>query len=328
MPKAKARRLSTRAAIIVLLLLLIMMGHVWTPVGPAPVHAVHVLLRKLFILPIVLAAVWFGLRGAIIALVGCSLFYLPYVWLDWKGNVPENMNQYGEIVTFWITGVLAGAFVGREKAALRDVARTHEGALLALVNALDAREHDTQAHSLRVRSLSLRLGRALGLDSRRLRILSQGALLHDVGKIGIPDHILLKEGPLSSSEWDIMRKHPEFGQEILEAVPFLRQAAEIVATHHEKYDGTGYPRGLAGDQIPLGARIFAVVDVFDALTHERPYHEAVGFCEAKDTIRDSAGTHFDPQIAEAFLALDDSEIERVISENYLVSAQESLNVKR
>lgn len=317
-----------RIGVLVLALAVIALGHLWTPVDPAPVHAIHVVLRKLFILPIVLAAVWFGLRGAVVTLIGCSLFYLPYIWLDWKGNLSENLNQYGEIVTFWITGILAGAFAGREKAALRDAARTHEGALLALVNALDAREHDTQAHSLRVRSLALRLGRALRLGPKRLRVLGQGALLHDVGKIGVPDRILLKEGPLSPEEWEDMRKHPEFGQKILETVPFLRQAAEIVGTHHEKYDGTGYPRGLAGDRIPLGARVFAVVDVFDALTNKRPYHDAVGISEAKKTIREGSGTHFDPEVAEAFLALADVEIDRVTSEAYWVTARDSVGPNR
>lgn len=313
-----------RIGVLVLALAVFALGHLWTPVGPAPVHAIHVVLRKLFILPIVLAAVWFGLRGAIITLIGCSLFYLPYVWLDWKGNVPENLNQYGEIVTFWITGVLAGALVGREKAVLRDLARTHEGALLALVSALDAREHGTQTHSQRVRSLALCTGRILGLSPKQLHVLGHGALLHDIGKIGVPDSILLKEGPLSPSEWQVMRKHPEYGQKILETVPFLQEAAEIVGTHHEKYDGTGYPSGQAGDRIPLGARVFSVVDVFDALTSERPYHKAVDFSEAKSKVREGSGTHFDPKVVAAFLSLDDSEIKRATREAHWVSSRNSV----
>jgi len=128
-------------------------------------------------------------------------------------------------------------------------------------------------------------------------------LLHDIGKIGIPDAILLKPGPLTPAEWKIMRTHPEIGRQLVEQVPFLRGAVPIVYHHHERWDGTGYPLGLKGEDIPLGARIFALADAFDAMTFDRPYSQAIPLAAARQEIQRSAGTHFDPLVVETFLRL-------------------------
>jgi HD-GYP domain-containing protein (c-di-GMP phosphodiesterase class II) len=128
-------------------------------------------------------------------------------------------------------------------------------------------------------------------------------LLHDIGKIGISDSILLKPGSLTPEEWVVMRSHPEIGRQILEGIPFLRDAIPVVRHHHERWDGTGYPLGLAGTAIPLGARIFAVADAFDAMTFDRPYSKAISLEAARDRIRDSAGTHFDPDVVATFLGI-------------------------
>jgi response regulator RpfG family c-di-GMP phosphodiesterase len=133
--------------------------------------------------------------------------------------------------------------------------------------------------------------------------LGRGVLLHDIGKIGISDSILLKPGPLTPEEWAIMRSHPEFGRQILERVPFLRDAIPVVYHHHERWDGTGYPLGLAGPAIPLGARIFALADAFDAMTFDRPYSKAIPMEAARERIREAAGTHFDPDVVATFLAM-------------------------
>jgi putative nucleotidyltransferase with HDIG domain len=292
-------------------LLAVALAHWWTPTSPHTMHAVHVVLRKLFVLPVVLAAAWFSLRGTVAVAALITLFYLPHVVLQWTGNLQENINQYGELATVWITALIAGSLMGREKAALQEVARTHEGSLVALVSALDAREHDTELHSLRVRDYAVRIGRALGMGGKELGILRQGALLHDIGKIGIPDDILLKEGPLTDSEWLLMQEHPEIGRRILESVLFLAEAAKIVYAHQEKYDGSGYPRGLAGDEIPLAARVFAIADTFDALTNDRPYREAVDIDQAKKEIQAASGTHFDPRVVAAFLSVPNEEWERI-----------------
>jgi response regulator RpfG family c-di-GMP phosphodiesterase len=186
--------------------------------------------------------------------------------------------------------------------ALHDVEESYKITLEALVTALDAREHETQAHSQRVREYTLTLAQDLGLKHDDLIQAGRGALLHDVGKIGVPDSILLKPGKLNAEEWVEMRKHPQIGYTILQNIEFLAPAAEIVLCHQERWDGKGYPNQLAGSDIPLGARIFAVVDTLDAMTSDRPYRKAMSFDEAWNEIRTCAGTQFDPRVAEAFLS--------------------------
>lgn len=187
--------------------------------------------------------------------------------------------------------------------ALSDVKESYKITLEALVMALDAREHETSAHSQRVREYTLTLARNFGLRHEELVQLGRGALLHDVGKIGVRDSILLKPGKLTDAEWVEMKKHPQIGYEILQNIEFLSQAAEIVLCHQERWDGNGYPNGLTGTNIPLGARIFAVVDTMDAMTSNRPYRKALSFDVALQEIRSGAGTQFDPRVTEAFLAI-------------------------
>jgi HD-GYP domain-containing protein (c-di-GMP phosphodiesterase class II) len=172
----------------------------------------------------------------------------------------------------------------------------------ALAAALDAREHETGLHSKRVACHTVVLARRFSGERERLRQVYWGALLHDIGKIGIPDAILLKQGSLAADEWRVMRAHPEIGHRILSSVPFLAEAAELVLAHEERYDGGGYPRGLARDAIPLWARLFAVIDTLDAVTSERPYRRARSFAEAKEEIVRAAGSQFDPLAVEAFVA--------------------------
>lgn len=173
-----------------------------------------------------------------------------------------------------------------------------------LVSALDLREHETGLHSKRVACHTLVLARYVGVNSEELRQIYWGALLHDIGKIGIPDAILLKPGPLSESEWQEMRTHPEKGYAIVSQVPPMAGAAQIVLCHEERYDGTGYPAGLAGGAIPLGARLFAVIDTLDAITSDRPYRKGADFDMAKAEILRGSGTQFDPLAVEAFNAKD------------------------
>jgi putative nucleotidyltransferase with HDIG domain len=187
--------------------------------------------------------------------------------------------------------------------ALHDIEESYRITLEALATALDAREHETQAHSQRVQEYALTLGRSLGLDSDDLIHVGRGALLHDVGKIGVPDSILLKPGKLTPDEWVEMKKHPQIGYEILKEIHFLEPAAEIVLAHQERWDGKGYPNGLAGTDIPLGARIFAVVDTLDAMTSDRPYRRALSFQMALDEVHRCSGSQFDPTVVETFLNL-------------------------
>lgn len=187
-----------------------------------------------------------------------------------------------------------------------DLAEERDRAYLALAEALaaalDAREHETGLHSQRVACHTQVLARRFTQDTQRLRQIYWGALLHDLGKVGIPDAVLLKQGPLTQDEWDVMRTHPEIGHRILASVPFMAEAAEIVLCHEERFDGTGYPRGLSGEAIPLAARLFAVIDTLDAMTSDRPYRKGLSFDAAQAEILRLAGAQFDPQAVEAFSA--------------------------
>jgi response regulator RpfG family c-di-GMP phosphodiesterase len=192
------------------------------------------------------------------------------------------------------------------EAAYRQLQDTYRTTLEALGSALDTRDVGTEAHSRRVHGYALSTAREYGLDDHQMIDLAHGVLLHDIGKIGIPDAILLKPGPLTPEEWKTMRTHPEIGARLIESVPFLRGAIPVVRHHHERWDGTGYPDGLAGRDIPLGARIFAVVDAFDAMTFDRPYSKAISFDAARAEIRRCAGSHFDPGVVEAFMRIPDA----------------------
>jgi putative nucleotidyltransferase with HDIG domain len=184
-----------------------------------------------------------------------------------------------------------------------EITQTYDGTLEALVLALDARDRETKGHSLRVADYVRVIARQLGLQEGTPEMIDmqRGALLHDVGKIGVPDFILHKPGPLTPEEWDNMKRHPGIGHAMLHDISFLSRAASIVHAHHERFDGKGYPRGLANDDIPLGARIFAIADAFDAMTSDRPYRKALPAEMAREEIVRHSGTQFDPNVVQAFL---------------------------
>jgi putative two-component system response regulator len=173
--------------------------------------------------------------------------------------------------------------------------------------ALDLRDRESEGHSRRVTELTLALAAKLGIPPEQWVHIRRGALLHDMGKLGVPDRILLKPGALTEDEWMIMRQHPQYAQELLGQVSFLRPALDIPFCHHENWDGTGYPRGLRGEEIPLVARLFAVVDVWDALCSDRPYRPAWTRAQANAHLRSLAGTQLDPNIVPVFLELVDRE---------------------
>ncbi|HEY0071916.1 MAG TPA: PAS domain S-box protein [Chloroflexia bacterium] len=184
-----------------------------------------------------------------------------------------------------------------------ELALAYDTTLEGWSHALDLRDEETEGHTQRVTEITVRLARAMGITETEIVQVQRGALLHDIGKMGIPDSILLKPGPLTEEEWEIMRRHPVYAYELLSPISFLRPALDIPYCHHEKWDGTGYPRGLKGEQIPLSARIFAIVDVYDALRSDRPYRKAWSEEKVRDHIRNLSGTHFDPRVVEAFLTM-------------------------
>jgi response regulator RpfG family c-di-GMP phosphodiesterase len=197
-------------------------------------------------------------------------------------------------------------------ARLEEMVRARTQALLeGLIAALDYRDAETQWHSRRVSLYARRLAHQLGMQEPELTVIEHGALLHDIGKIGVRDRVLLKPGPLTTDEWSEMKRHPELGWALLQRVDYLRPASAIVLQHQEKYDGSGYPSRLKGDEIVIGARIFHVVDTLDAITSDRPYRKARGFAEAREEIVRCRGTQFDPRVVDAFLAVPAEEWERI-----------------
>jgi putative nucleotidyltransferase with HDIG domain len=198
---------------------------------------------------------------------------------------------------------IVSARTGRLRSTMQDLERSYDITLEAMGDALDLRDEETEGHSKRVTAYTIALARAMGLDPDELRVIARGAFLHDIGKIATPDSILLKPGKLNAEEMCIMREHCERGYEMVRKIPFLREAAEIVYAHQERFDGSGYPRGLRGNEIPLGARIFAIADTLDAMTSDRPYRKGTTFAAAGEEIARCSGSQFDPQIVELFLAM-------------------------
>ncbi|MBI5830149.1 MAG: PAS domain S-box protein [Chloroflexi bacterium] len=207
------------------------------------------------------------------------------------------------------------ALLESEQQQARQLATSYDHTLDALAAALDARDKETEGHSRRVVAYTLALARRMNISEEDLATIRRGALLHDIGKIGVPDAILLKPGPLTDAERAIMRCHPEWGERILQGIPFLDGAREIVCAHQERWDGAGYPRGLAGEAIPPGARIFPVADTFDAITSDRPYRAGRPYAVARAEIEAGWGTQFDPRAVEAFLQVPEEEWARLRAES-------------
>jgi PAS domain S-box-containing protein len=181
----------------------------------------------------------------------------------------------------------------------------YDSTLQGWSNALELREHETAGHSQRVVHMTLELARVMGIKEEQLVHIQRGALLHDIGKMGIPDSILLKPEPLSDIEWSYMRQHPVLAYQLLSIITYLEPALDIPYCHHEKWNGSGYPCGLKGEDIPLAARIFAIVDVWDALSYDRPYRKAWENEAVIHYLKEQSGIHFDPRVVEAFLRLMD-----------------------
>jgi response regulator RpfG family c-di-GMP phosphodiesterase len=189
------------------------------------------------------------------------------------------------------------------QSAMTELAHSHSATLEALGSAIDLRDGSTAGHSRRVVLYSAKIAEAIGGMDAQLKTLGMGAWLHDLGKLAIPDHILLKPGALDEQERQVMERHVELGYDLVKGIPFLADAAEIILAHHERHNGTGYPRGLRGKEIPISARIFAVADSFDAMTSDRPYRLALPIQKARGVIEAERGVLFDPEIVDAFLAL-------------------------
>lgn len=290
--------------------------HFLTPAGPHAWHWLHLVFQKLYYVPILLAAAFFGVRGTAVTASAVSSLFFIHILKDWSGDPMRQADQLGEIVSFWVIAVVASLLFQREWRALEETRLANEETLAALVSSLDLREHETALHSRRVRQYTLLLARGMGIRGEKaLMSTGMGALLHDVGKIGVRDSVLLKTDSLSEAEGREIRRHPELGASLIGEIGFLESAREIVLFHHEKFDGSGYPAGLSGQAIPLGARIFAVADVFDALTTARPYRSPVSYREAREFLAKESGTHFDPAVVDAFLRIPFADWAEIASSN-------------
>jgi hypothetical protein len=244
---------SNKVKITILILLIACIGlfHFLIPTESHTSHKIHIILRKFYYLPPVVAGAWFGLRGAFYVTLATSMLFSLHVFLDWPGNYMEQANQMGELVSFWVVGLVPGYLFDRQRSLLEELARANGDTLLALVSALDLRERNTRMHSQRVRDYTLLLADRLEVGEKEKRDIGFGALLHDVGKIAVPDQILLKPEGLSKRIGGLCANIRPRVQS-LRRIGFLRVTAEIVYSHHEHFDGSGYPQG-SRDEIPLGA---------------------------------------------------------------------------
>ena len=198
-----------------------------------------------------------------------------------------------------------------ERARTQQLTRSYAATVRALSNAVEARDAYTGRHAERVAAYGIEIGRVLGMDGLDRPEIEFGFLLHDIGKVAVPDAILYKPGRLTGEERALMARHPEVGAEILAGIEFLADAAKVVRCHHERWDGTGYPDGLAGEEIPLVARVFAVADVIDALTTDRPYRLGLPLDEARAMISGASGAHFDPDVVAAFESITDERLRQI-----------------
>lgn len=266
----------------------------------------------LLYLPMLAAAVRFDLRDTILSSVAVSTIVV-WMWSVSEGGLPSLGPIASRVGLFTGGSLFLALFFGtlahetRESATRHrfnlELARAYDSTLEGWARALDLRDNETEGHTHRVAQLTVRLAHAMGLRDADLVHIRRGALLHDMGKLAVPDSIMLKPSALTDEQAEIMHRHPDYAHELLSPIAYLRPALDIPYCHHEKWDGTGYPRGLRGEEIPLAARIFAVVDVWDALRSDRPYRVAWTEERAKAYIQEQASIHFDPKVVAAFLKM-------------------------
>lgn len=260
--------------------------------------------------------------GALLSLFAWVVFWRSNRPLRRLARTMSEMARSGELQSDFASAGGAGdvkriedtfrALVVSLEESQRARERSYVEAVGAVVTAADARDQETGGHSFRVALYARELARTLGYSGESLKAIEWGALLHDVGKLVVPDDILRKVGPLDEDEWRVMRQHPGWGYEMLADVSFLQaEALEIVYSHHERWDGAGYPRSLAGREIPLSARIFAVVDAYDAITSDRPYRRARTHVQAVAELERVTGRQLDPEVVAAFIRIPEAELRRL-----------------
>jgi putative nucleotidyltransferase with HDIG domain len=294
-------------------ILLLSSTHLAVSVGTHRLHVIHVVFRGLYLLPIIAGALWFGARGGIMASLAVCVAYLGHILLSWPNQPMENVNQFAMMGVYVVVGAVSGILVDRQE---RERSRRLEAERLAqreavvegiasLANALGFRDVYTREHSERVSRLAVEIGKRRGLSDERLDCLRLASLMHDIGKIGVRDDILFKPDELTPEERARIERHPALAAEILRPIHGAEEIAGIVLSHHECPDGSGYPRGLRGDEIPPEARILRVADVFSALTDSRTYKTAMDASGALTWMLAKEGTKLDRESVRTLQTLVD-----------------------
>ena len=307
---ARKHRVGTqrlKAAAILAVVLILTASHFSVARATHELHVVHIVLAGMYVVPIIAAALWFGLRGSLAVTALISLAYYIHVRLSWPNQPMVNANQYAMIAVYWVIGCVTGVLVNleeKEKARRRTAEReVIIESIAGLSNALNFRDEYTRRHSEHVSRLGVQIGTRLDLSPERLDVIRLAGLVHDIGKIGVRDDVLLKPQELTEEEWTAIRQHPVIAAEILRPIYGAREIASIVLAHHECPDGSGYPRGLKGEEIPIEARVIRVADVFASLVEERPYKPASSPEQAMDVLDQLAGSKVDGSIVQALRQL-------------------------
>ena len=299
MSTAKGRVLASRLKILAILVVIsgLTGAHFLVAHGTHGLHEIHIVLGGMYLIPIIAAALWFGLRGGLATTALISFAYYAHIRLSWPGQPMENANQFAMIVVYWIVGTVAGVLVNLETQERKLRLKAEREAIIqgiaGLSNALRFRDEYTRNHSEHVSRLAVQIGERLGLSEERLDLVRLAGLVHDVGKIGIRDDVLLKPHDLSAEELAAVKQHPIIAAEILRPIRGAKEIAEIVLAHHECPDGSGYPRGCKGEETSVEARIVRVADVFSSLIEERPYKPAMEMTRAMEICKGLAGTKLD-----------------------------------
>ena len=303
--RAGAQRL--KAAVIMVVVATVTAVHFSVARATYELHVIHIVLAGMYVVPIIGAALWFGLRGSLATTALISLAYFIHIRLSWPNQPMVNANQYAMIAVYWVIGCVTGVLVNleekersRRRKAEREVVIE---SIAGLSNALNFRDEYTRRHSEHVSQLGAQIGTRLDLSRERLDVIRLAGLVHDIGKIGVRDDVLLKPQELTEKEWTAIRQHPIIAAEILRPIYGAREIASIVLAHHECPDGSGYPRGLKGEEIPIEARVIRVADVFASLVEERPYKPAGSSAQAMDVLDQLAGSKVDGSIVQALRQL-------------------------
>ena len=269
---------------------------------------VEIVYSYLYYIPIVFGAFFYGIAGGLMVSSFAALTYS--IFISASGIPYENRDLFPGVLSFLLIGLLTGLLSSRLERRVKQVLKlygevtdAYMGAVRALAVAVDEKDHYTRTHSENVTKYAVAVSKELGFSQEKVKEIERASRLHDIGKIGIHDYILTKADKLTSEEWDEIRLHPSKGAKILEPLHFLGEIVDIIKYHHERYDGRGYPSSKEKGNIPLGSRIIAVADAFDAMTSDRPYRKSMGRDVAIEELKKNSGTQFDPDVVRAFLAV-------------------------